>query len=442
MMVRPGCDTSPSGRPNRVLVTGANGFIGSAIVAALQRSGLQVRCIVRDPIRFRRRFPNAEACGLDLTDAHAHEIECWTALLADVDAVVNAAGVLQPRRTSEAWDMHHRAPDALYAACEKSGTRRIVHVSAVGIAETDTAYAASKRAGEACLMARDLDWTVLRPVLVIGDDSYGGTSLVRATAAFPFVLPVIDEGATPLEIIHKDDLAEGVVRLVVNAAAVREVLEPAAPGRLTLLELVAAYRDWLGLPAGRVWRLPMKLAKCIARVGDVTRMPPVTSTALTQLGTRLTGDGARFQQATGVVPRTLTAALSGRPSGSQDLWHARLFLLRPLVRMTLALLWAVSGFVGLISNPAAYEAVAAALGDAATPVAIAFSLVDLAIAAALVRGWRLKLVADVQMALVLAYTLGLGLLAPALWSDPFGGLLKNIPILVLVLVHRVLEEER
>ena len=148
--------------------------------------------------------------------------------------------------------MHHRAPDALYAACEKSVTRRVVHVSAVGITETDTAYAASKRAGEACLMARDLDWTVLRPVIVIGDDSYGGTSLVRALAAFPFVMPVIDEGATPLEIIHKDDLAEGVVRLVVNAAAVREVLEPAASGCLTLLELVAAYRDWLRLPAGRV----------------------------------------------------------------------------------------------------------------------------------------------------------------------------------------------
>ena len=143
-----------------------------------------------------------------------------------------------------------------------------------------------------------------------------------------------------------------------------------------------------------------------------------------------------------MAPRTLTAVLSGRPSGSQDLWHARLFLLRPLVRMALALLWVVSGLVGLFSNPAAYESVAAALGDAATPVAIAFSLVDLAIAAALVRGWRLKLVADVQMALVLAYTLGLGLLAPALWSDPFGGLLKNVPILVLILVHRVLEEER
>ena len=171
-------------------------------------------------------------------------------------------------------------------------------------------------------------------------------------------------------------------------------------------------------------------------------MQPVTTTALTQLGTGLTGDGVSFQQATGVAPRSLTTVLSDRPSSSQDLWHARLFLLRPLVRLALAVLWAVSGIVGLLANTAAYESVAPFLGNAAKPLATAFSLVDLAIAAALVRGWRLKMMADVQLALVLTYTIGLGLIAPELWSDPFGGLLKNLPVVVLVLVHRVLEEER
>lgn len=427
---------------HRVLVTGASGFMGSAIVAALQRCGLAVRCVVRHPKRFARRFPKAEARALDLTDPQAHEPESWVPLLADVDAVVNAAGVLQPDRESEAWDVHHRAPDALYAACEQSGTRRVVHVSAVGIADADTAYAASKRAGEACLTERDLDWTVLRPVLVVGEDSYGGTSLVRAMAAFPFAIPVIDRGDTPLEIIHKDDLAEGIVGLLVNGGGVREVLEPAAPGHLTLVELVAAYRGWLGLPDGRVLRLAMRCAKGIARVGDVTRTPPVTTTALAQLGAGMTGHGAGFRAATGVVPRTLTAILAERPSGSQDLWHARLFLLRPLLRMALALVWGVSGLVGLLADPTSYAPVAAALGPAATPLAIMFSLLDLVIAAALVRGWRLRQVANAQIALILGYTIGLGLLAPVLWQDPFGALLKNVAVLLLVLVHRVLEEER
>lgn len=44
--------------------------------------------------------------------------------------------------------------------------------------------------------------------------------------------------------------------------------------------------------------------------------------------------------------------------------------------------------------------------------------------------------------MVAGYTSGLTLIAPALWAEPIGGLLKNLPILVLILIHRILEEER
>lgn len=46
------------------------------------------------------------------------------------------------------------------------------------------------------------------------------------------------------------------------------------------------------------------------------------------------------------------------------------------------------------------------------------------------------------MVAVGGYTLVFGLMIPTLWLEPYGGLLKNIPILLLILVHRILEEER
>ena len=122
-------------------------------------------------------------------------------------------------------------------------------------------------------------------------DSYGGTSLLRALTAVPLVTPMIGDGATRLQVIHKDDLSQGIVHLRQRGAALRETLEPAAPDRLTLKDLIAAYRSWLGLPPARVLRLPMGVARGVARVGDITRLPPVTSTALAQFGGRLTGDG-------------------------------------------------------------------------------------------------------------------------------------------------------
>ena len=58
------------------------------------------------------------------------------------------------------------------------------------------------------------------------------------------------------------------------------------------------------------------------------------------------------------------------------------------------------------------------------------------------RGWRPRLMAGVQAAMVLGYTAAFSVLAPVLWLLPLGGLLKNLPILALIAVVYVLEDER
>lgn len=429
----------------RVLVLGANGFIGSAVVAALLRADFTVRAVVRRPEKFKNRFPSAETLSADLCNGVAVVPGYWRSALDEVDAVVNAAGVLQPRRADDAFAVHARAPDALFAACEDFGVRRVIQVSAVGVEEGETVFARSKREGDAALMDRDLDWTVLRPAIVVGDGSYGGTSMLRAIAACPMVTPVIGDGTTPLDVIHKDDLALGIVRLLQTGAAVKAILEPAGPERLDLTGVVQAYRRWFGLPAKAILSVPDGVTKALARFGDVCRLDPINTTSLAQFKTRLTGDAESFAAATGVAPRSLTESLASRPSETQDLWHARLYLLRPLVRLSLALLWLVSGLLGLFAGTGFFVSVLNPLISSeflATVIAVAASLADLAIAAALFVGWRLRAMAAVQLAMVIGYTAALTVLAPALWGDPFGVLLKNVPIIVLILVHRVLEEER
>ena len=69
-------------------------------------------------------------------------------------------------------------------------------------------------------------------------------------------------------------------------------------------------------------------------------------------------------------------------------------------------------------------------------------LIDLGLALALFRNWQPRWTGLAQLAVVLSYTLDLTLLAPGLWADPFGGLLKNLPILALILTHLALTEER
>ena len=429
----------------RVLVVGANGFIGSAIVAALRRAGMDVRGVVRDPAKLVQRFPGIEAAKADLRDKSAWESGYWNEALTGVDAVVNAAGVLQPRRARDAWAVHLHAPDAIYAGCERIGVKRVIQISAVGVEEGATVFARSKLAADNKLMARDLDWTILRPAIVIGDGSYGGTSMLRAIAAFPWITPVIGDGSNRLDFIHKEDLANSIVQILQSGAANKTILEPAGPERLTLLETVRAYRSWLGLRARPVVAIPNWCVKVVARLGDFTKLDPITTTAMAQFDARLTGDARGFETATGIEARGLSAVLAARPAESQDLWHARLYLVRPVIRFALVALWLTSGLLGLFTDPALYSALLEPLTEnrnLASALAVSVSLMDIAIAVALVVGWRLKEIAYVQLVIVLGYTLMLTLLSPALWADLFGGLLKNLPIIALILVHRILEEER
>jgi hypothetical protein len=224
-------------------------------------------------------------------------------------------------------------------------------------------------------------------------------------------------------------------------------LEPVGPQRLTTREIVARYRCWLGLPSALPLPLPLALLRMIAALADLAGGGPMGSAGLAQVLAGNAGrepDGA-FADAIGFTPETMDVRLSQRPAETQDLWHARLYFLRPLLRLVLAVMWLGSAAVGVLAAPHQYAGVdraIASLGVDARPMALIFSAVDLLIGIALLARWRPRWLGVLQLAIVAGYTIGLSLLAPALWLDPFGALLKNLAVLAAIAVWMVLEEER
>ena len=111
---------------------------------------------------------------------------------------------------------------------------------------------------------------------------------------------------------------------------------------------------------------------------------------------------------------------------------------------TLALFWIVSGLVTLVQPAAAAEV----LTSRGVPLMLAEALVvtgaiaDAALGIlALFRRW-LPVAARGMIGLTLLYLLGGTILAPGLWADPLGPLVKAIPALVLALVALAVAEER
>ncbi len=421
----------------KVLIPGAAGFIGQHIAIALRGAGHDVLATARNTRRLNAMgFDTLQA---DLTDPATHSPDFWRPHLEGCTHVINCAGLLTGR-DADFHGVHVAAPKAIYAALP--ATARGVLISAVGI-EADTRFARYRREGEKAAKAAPIPITILRPGLVLADGSYGGSSLARALAALPLVTPVIGSGNQPFNPIHADDLAALAIEALEADTPARPV-EIGGPERITQTALLTRLRAWLGLRPARILRLPLPLARLMGRIGDALRLAPISVTSVQQLeqgvATNTTEQNRHFK----TRPRGFATFLRARPSQTQDLWHARLYLLRPVLRLTLALMWLASGLIGLLLPADSFlPHVSGLLPDSFLIAAARITgAIDLLVALALLRAWRLKQIAWLQFAMVAGYTVGLSLINPALWLDPFGGLLKNLPILVLILIHRVLEEER
>jgi hypothetical protein len=152
-----------------------------------------------------------------------------------------------------------------------------------------------------------------------------------------------------------------------------------------------------------------------------------------------------FRDSSGVAPRGWRAALAQHPAQWQDRLHARLYFVRPLLRLCLAALWIGSALAGWFALATWSEAVAAKLGISGTGAASLLAVAcvfDFLVGILVLLRWRPGVLAVVQVAAVLAYTVLTSFIAPIAWADPFGALLKNLPILAAILALAALEQDR
>jgi uncharacterized protein YbjT (DUF2867 family) len=222
----------------RVLVLGGYGLIGTPLVLRLLASGHSVVGVGRSIGPAARRIPGAAWISQDIAELSTPER--WQPLLSGVDAVVNAAGVLQDSPRDDVSALQSVAMRALFTACVQAGVRRVVQISAATASRKAlTAFLRSKAEADEALAALDLDWVILRPGVVFGPQAYGGTALLRGLAGFPMFIPLL-AGTQPIRTVHVDDVVNAVIGSLdgnVPAGRIYDLVEPQAH---TLREVVLA----------------------------------------------------------------------------------------------------------------------------------------------------------------------------------------------------------
>lgn len=429
----------------RVLVIGGYGFIGAHVVAALTTAGHEVVCGVRRA-RVDSRFPGLKSMACDM--ARDVRSEDWLPRLEGIEAVVNCAGILRERDVDTFAAVHERAPLALFRACRQMGIRRVLQISALGHA-ADGEFIASKHRADAALAALDLDWLVLRPSLVYtARGSYGGTSLLRGLAAWPGVLPLPGKGGQRVQPIAAEDVGLAVAAALARPQCTGEVIELAGPEVLTVRDYLLAWRRWLGFGSASTLAVPAMLVRATAWLGERLGNGPLGQTMMRMLERGNVGGAdatTRLQRCLDLTPRTLLRALDEAPSQVQDRWHARLYFWLPALRVVIALLWIGSGVVGWLVPMATVMASTPGSmfsADALLLLARFTGTTDLLLGVLCLLRWRPRLILTLMLLMLLGYTLGIGILWPSHWLDPFGGLLKNLPLIAALAILLVTDERR
>jgi uncharacterized protein YbjT (DUF2867 family) len=191
-----------------ILLTGATGTVGKALLPLLLEAQIPVRVLARDPRRLgRMRVEVQLALGdlVDLGDAHLRR-----QALRGVDTVIHLAAAIRDQSRGRIEEANGLATARLLRAAESAGVERFLFFSALGASEFQrTRFLRAKALAEQAVAASPMTTTVFAPSIVYDRDDPWVT-LTRRLALLP-VIPISGSGAAAYQPIWAQDVARCVL---------------------------------------------------------------------------------------------------------------------------------------------------------------------------------------------------------------------------------------
>lgn len=425
-----------------IIITGASGFIGSHITDALIKDGHHVKVCVRNAELAKQRWPDASLVTTDFSkDHHIYE---WLPRLDEIDVMINAVGIIRESGSQSFKVLHTDAPCALFKACEQAGVKKVIQISALGADDTAfSQYHLSKRAADECLMGLDLNGSILMPSIVYGTGAKSMT-FFRALAALPLI-PIVDKGDQLVQPIHIGDLVQAVLQIIQSPELNQLRIALVGPEPITIKEIYSRLRQWLGLECARYISIPYGLTLIAGYLGGFLGNTPMTKESIQMLRRGNTADVTPFVNQFGFMPTSFADYLKNTPSQQADRWHAGLYFLKPLLRLSIAFLWIITGIISAFVFPVeqSYTMLekAGITGYWGPVMLYGAAATDLVLGLATLMAYRISLIGLIQIAVIVLYSIIITFSQPDLWIHPFGPVSKNVPLIFATFIMLVLERK-
>jgi uncharacterized protein YbjT (DUF2867 family) len=282
-----------------LLLTGATGLVGSAVLRRLTAARVPVRCLVRDPRRLGPERVRVQIALGDLADPPS-----FRNALRGVTTVVHLAAAIRDQPRGSIEELNGIATWRMVQAAEAAGVERFVFFSALGASAHDrTRFLRAKALAEEAVLASDMRTVVFAPSIVYAPGDVFMTLLSRLALA-PIV-PVSGSGKARYQPIWAEDVARCVINLL-DAGAPQDRYELAGPEVVDYTEITQR----LLRAAGRPRRLVHVPTPIVSRALRATE-------AILKSKAPATWDEAELMEVSMVTPRgTADAQLLGVEPGS------------------------------------------------------------------------------------------------------------------------------
>jgi uncharacterized protein YbjT (DUF2867 family) len=276
----------------KVVLTGATGLLGGALLDLLLGEGSDVRCLVREGSP---NISRLDPVYTEIVTGDAGNVGDLLRALSGMEAMVHVAGI-------------EHTPWVLKAARE-AGVERLVMVSSTSVHSAYEFRSGQKRHMERLIYESGLAYTIVRPTMIYGSElDKNMHRLLRFLDRSP-VFPMFGPGDNLWQPVYHEDCAQGVLEALERPVAIGEAYDLPGAEPLSYLELVRTAADALGKKP-RIVRLPLDPAHRFLVVAERLRIPlPVRAEQVFRLKEDKAYPHEKARRQLGYAPRTFSEGI-------------------------------------------------------------------------------------------------------------------------------------
>jgi len=189
--------------------------------------------------------------------------------LENCNAVIHLAAATGKARPDQYFNVNCNGTRHLLMQCKQRGVKKFLYASSIVVKYRDNShyyYAQSKREAEVAVKESGLNYTIVRPTIVLGKESPGWKSL--SMLARLSVVPLLGDGSVRIQPIAVDEVADAIISIVQEADSRNDIFDLGGPEILSIEDFLRRVHRLYRSAEPRVVHLPYKLVRAVVACAE------------------------------------------------------------------------------------------------------------------------------------------------------------------------------